>query len=372
MHSQCPILVLTPARGLRTTQLVRFPKFCPAGRRSLVHRMPSIAFMTVHSRFPWLRQLVDDIGEGWRFTFNEIAEDCAFIVVYDEPSAPITTHVPVQQRMVILSEPPGIKTYTPAYLAQFGIVMGPIEPKNHVGHWIAAHPALPWFFGIGFGKDGLHVNLDLDSLRALPPPEKINAISVVISSKAQLPKHRARLAFVEKLQTRLGERLHIFGRGFKQIDDKAEAILPYAYHLVLENNDIPHFWTEKTADAYLGWAFPVFSGCNNLGDYMPSGSFLPVDIEAQDTAIAAIEAMLEQDNYISHLPALLLARERLLREHNLFAVLAAQIRALPAALPLRETPETLTKNSKKSLISRMHAQLKAALSFTTSGENRGA
>lgn len=342
--------------------------------------MPSIAFFTAHSRFPWSRQLAGDAGlQGeWRFTLNEIAEDCEFLVVYDEVGQPFETSLPRERRMVILSEPPGIKTYHPAYLDQFGIVMGPIEPRDFKGRWIASHPALPWFLGIGFGKEGLEVNLDLEALRALPCPPKLNAISVVISSKAQLPKHRARLAFVEKLQARLGEQLHVFGRGFREIDDKAEAILPYAYHLVLENNDIPHFWTEKTADAYLGWALPIFSGCANLSHYVPGDSLVAVDIERPEEALAMIEGIIEGHPWESRLPQIAEGRRRIAYEHDLATVLTRMAdeiaRSAGLSVPkvrLRQ-PDVISPNKKKSLIGSLRTTVKQMLSSSRTGHSRGA
>ncbi len=111
-----------------------------------------------------------------------------------------------------------------------------------------SHAALPWLYG--------HETVaDLTQQR---PAAKRNAVSVVITRKTKTPLHRARLQFVEQLQRRLGDRLHVYGRGFQEVGDKREAIDPFKYHLALENNDQEHFWTEKIADAYLGWALPLY------------------------------------------------------------------------------------------------------------------
>ncbi|MBN8535001.1 MAG: hypothetical protein J0L51_13045 [Rhizobiales bacterium] len=300
--------------------------------------MPSIAIMTAHARFPWLRQIAggsDAIGP-WRFTIDQMEADCAFLVVYDDPASAFETAVPRERRMLITSEPPGIKPYRAEYLAQFGTVYGPVgDGKN----WIRTQAALPWFYGVGFEPNGLVANESLDSLMAMEPPAKEATISVVLSRKSQLPKHKARLAFVEAAKERLGERFQIFGRGFRDIRDKAEAIRPYAYHLVLENNDIGHFWTEKTADAYLGWALPIFSGCSNLGDYFPTDSFIPLDISRTDAALGALECILNEAPYSSRLQAIREARMRLLEQYNLFPVLAARAESegyVSAFTPVRD------------------------------------
>lgn len=325
--------------------------------------MPSIALITVHARYPWLRQMPgeDLLPEGWHVTLNTVAEDCALVVVYDDPGKPFRTGMPKARRIVILSEPPGITTYRKGFLEQFGVVYGPIKPEGHSGRWIATQPALPWFFGVGFGKDGLITNLDADAIAALPPPPKARALSVVISGKTQLPKHRARLALVEALKARLGDRLHVFGRGFQDIDDKADAILPYAYHLVLENNDIPHFWTEKTADAYLGWAYPIFSGCSNLSQYMPEDSFTPIDIEQPEQAIATILQVLDTDPWEQRLPEIAEARRRILFEHNVFAVLGKLAGEFGDTVPAGGTPKTVYGQRDLTFKARVRALLQRVL-----------
>ena len=102
---------------------------------------------------------------------------------------------------------------------------------------------------------------------------------------------------VERLVRHFGSRLSRYGRGFKPIPDKAEAILPYRYHITLENSSVKDYWTEKLADAYLGGAYPLYWGCPNLADYFPSDAFTMIDIDDPDTAIATIEKAIDNDYF---------------------------------------------------------------------------
>lgn len=299
----------------------------------------SIAFLTEHQRFAWRRQLVDrSLAAGTLpIVMNRIDPDCALLVVYDDIEAERVITLPRARRLVVLSEPPGIKTYRPSYLAQFGTVLGPVDPKCADVSWIKSQPALPWFYGVGFVGQTCLPNVSYDQLVAMPPPAKSETISVVISTKTRLPMHRQRLAFVAALKERLGERLHVFGTGFAQVPDKADAIRPHAYHLVLENNDIDHFWTEKTADAYLGWALPIFSGCRNLDQYFPAQSFIRIDPSDIPAAVGAVVQILREAPYASRLWAIREARTRLLNEHELGAALRAAALGLPADTPREAT-----------------------------------
>jgi Glycosyltransferase family 10 (fucosyltransferase) C-term len=151
-------------------------------------------------------------------------------------------------------------------------------------------------------------------------------ISVICSKKSQLPRHRQRLALIDHLVAAFPDRIDVFGNGFRSIPDKAVAIAPYRYHLVLENNAIDHFWTEKTADAYLGFALPLFSGCANIGDYFPAASFVRLPAIDDVAAIAAsIATVLTTDPYADRSSAITAARTLVLDRYNLMAVLAALV-----------------------------------------------
>jgi Glycosyltransferase family 10 (fucosyltransferase) C-term len=146
---------------------------------------------------------------------------------------------------------------------------------------------------------------------------------VVCSKKSQLPRHRLRLALLDHLSTAFPGQIDIFGNGFKSVADKAIAIAPYRYHLVLENTDVAHFWTEKTADAYLGFALPLFSGCANIGDYFTGDSFVRLpDIENLVGITASIADVLQTDPFATRLDAITTARKLVLERYNLMAALA--------------------------------------------------
>jgi hypothetical protein len=117
------------------------------------------------------------------------------------------------------------------------------------------------------------------------------------------------------------DRVDVFGRGIRDIKDKWEAIAPYRYHIAIENSVVPHYWTEKLADTYLGGAFPFYHGCPNIGDYFPGESLAPIDIRDPDRAIQTIEAVIESGAFERSGPALAQAKERVLDEYNLFPTL---------------------------------------------------
>jgi hypothetical protein len=308
--------------------------------------MASIAFMTEHSKFPWQRQLTErtPLPSQHRFTINQIDPDCDFLVVYDDIGPEFQTTLPRERRLAILNEPPGVKTYRPSFLAQFGSVLGPINPNRSDVVWIKSHPALAWYYGVGFAAGRCSATMSFKEIATTPPPEKTQTVSVVISTKTRLPMHRQRISFVTALKARLGDQLFIYGNGFTPIPDKADAINPHAYHLVLENNDMDHFWTEKTADAFLGWSLPLFSGCQNLSDYFPEPSFIPITLSNISAAVQNIEHILREQPYTARLPAIAQARQRLVTEHELSACLRKAALTIPADTTLHSKPMQIRAN----------------------------
>ena len=152
--------------------------------------------------------------------------------------------------------------------------------------------------------------------------------------------HRRRLAFIERLQSRIGDQLMLFGSGFAPVSDKAQAIDACRYHLVLENSADEHYWSEKLADAYLGWALPVFSGTALIKDYFPPGAFEAIDTSKPEAAIETVVRLLADDPWQSRLPQLGEARRRILHDYNFMTVIAKVAAQLPeaAAGPAASTP----------------------------------
>lgn len=285
----------------------------------------NISFSTLHAKWPYKRQTPQE-SMTWKnaaFTFNTSADDADFIVVYDEPHKTLQTRIPKTRRILFISEPPSIKKYETDYLEQFGIIFTPqkIEGLPPEITQIISQLALPWHYGVAHSSRFKGYKT-YDDLKSMSPPNKKREISTMISSKTMNARHRQRIETTKFLKDTLGEKFHLLGRGYNEVDDKAEGIDPYAFHLVCENNDIDHFWTEKLADAYLGWAFPVFSGCANIGDYFPEDSYITVNLENPQETRDQIQKLLDDPDFFSaRLPAIEHARTLVLDKYNLFAVI---------------------------------------------------
>jgi len=153
----------------------------------------------------------------------------------------------------------------------------------------------------------------------------------------------------------------IRGRGFEPVIDKEEAIAPHRYHLVLENNDLGRFWTEKLADAFLGWSLPLYAGTKAALDDFPEGSMIYLDLNDVPACVAQVERILDEDPYQSRLPAIAAAREKLMHEHNFFALISREVERLAPAEPL-EQPQVVHANKRASVVKGMRRSLRRSAS----------
>lgn len=300
-----------------------------------------VKVMSREAERTWLRQLPDGRPSWGRcdFLFDPGTRDYDWLVVYNDlPRREGGTELlacPREHTLLVTTEPSSIKAYGTAYAAQFGCVLTSQEDwaLPHPGR-IYSQPALHWFYGVGAGHA-----VSYSSMRAAQPPQKTRDVSMVWSGKAQRHTlHNRRAEFMRRIRAALPE-LDVYGRGARPLDDKAEALDAYRYHIAIENHIGPHHWTEKLADPFLGFALPFYCGCPNAAEYFPPESFIPIDIRDFDAALATIVRAVANDEYTQRLPYIVEARRRVLEEYNFFAVVAREIEKRHA--PRAAAPATL-------------------------------
>ncbi len=277
--------------------------------------------------WPLQRQTPGSLGiwKNCQFFVNQDIEECDYWVVYDDMLRPEQTQCCPKNTLLIMGEPPSVKSYPPQYLAQFATILT-VQP--HIKHQdiIRTHLGLPWLIGGCYIKESnswkSETNRNYDELKSTAEPEKNKLISVICSDKNFTLGHTQRLDFVRRLQRHFGSDLDVFGRGVNDFQDKWEAIAPYKYHIAIENGSLRNYWTEKLTDALLGWSYPFYYGCPNIGDYFSRDAFSLLNLDDFDGSVRQIEAAIRQDAYQSSTDARRQARELILDEYNLFSLLA--------------------------------------------------
>ena len=257
-----------------------------------------------------------------RFLINQPVKECDYWVVFGHLDEPEATRCPPNNTLLITGEPPSIRSYSKKFAGQFAAAIS-CHPDLPCAEVLLGQQALPWHLGRKQGPVGDVVwDKDYDELKATGEPEKTKLLSVISSDKDFTPGHCRRSEFVAKLKEHFGDRLDVFGRGVREIEDKWDALAPYKYHFALENSSYPHYWTEKLSDTFLAYSFPIYGGCPNVQDYFPEGSLLAIDMDRPESAMGAIEKALQQNLWECSREARAEARNLVLDKYNLFALVA--------------------------------------------------
>ena len=257
------------------------------------------------------------VDEKYEFVYDRASEDYDWLVVYDElPMPAIRLHCPRERTILCTWEPVSIKSYSKAYTRQFGHLLTnrPFEAERHSGYHLGRGYFL-WFVH-NFPKSGTAV-------------DKPNIISAVCSAKQMRhTKHHARFELVSKLARAVPE-VDWYGKGVKPLERKEDALVPYKYHVAIENHVAPHHWSEKFADAILCECLPFYAGDPALTEIFPADCFIPIPIDNPAEAVRIVKGAIASGEYEKRREAILEAKRLILAKYNFWQQVIGVIESSP-------------------------------------------
>lgn len=224
-------------------------------------------------------------------------------------------------------EPPQAWPLPHSFTSQFDflIIQNPkVKHPNQIQH----HGFLSWTMGRSYKtKKNRYFYEDLATLE----PEKSRAISIVTSNLMTMPGHVKRVELIARLLKDFPDQIDRFGRGFKYVDVKGDALLPYKFHICIENAYIPNYWTEKFADPILAQSVPIYAGCTNIKDYFGEDGYITFDINDYNSLKSIVEQILKdpEGEYNKYKKGLEGLRKTLMETENLIPFLADYIEKHP-------------------------------------------
>jgi len=223
--------------------------------------------------------------------------------------------------LFISGEPSESRVYPQGFINQFDYIISSHRKLKHPNS-ILSQQALNWHYG--YNQEEKNYKYSFEQLSKFRKPTKIKNISIISSSKKMMPGHLKRVRFIEKLMKRFPNNIDCFGKGINPINDKADAINPYRFHICIENSFIPDYWSEKLADPILGYSVPLYCGCSNITDYFNQTFYYKLDISDVESAIELISKLLNNPSkyYNAMIYNLEKTRNLILNKYNIFSVLA--------------------------------------------------
>lgn len=217
----------------------------------------------------------------------------------------------------VSGEPPMSREYPSSFLNMFDLII--TSHKYHrIKNVVNWQQALDWHFCKNFKTK--KNKYDLETLKNQPLPQKNKLISVVSSSKTMMPGHRYRQEIISNLKRDFGSQIDFFGGNDGSVDYKCDVIMPYKFHVCIENSNLDDYWTEKLADSLLGYSVPIYSGCTNIERYFDTTGMYQFNTKKYNDLKKIIESILlsPEDSYNKKKEALIRNREKLFTNYHLF------------------------------------------------------
>jgi len=284
--------------------------------------MLNINIITAYTRPIFLHQLDAKRYEGVIKFCENSHEDIVwdYIVVFQNYSHDFDGIKYRQGGLIFIAgEPESMEPYCNRFFSQFDYVILP-HPHRKGQNIYHTNPAVNWHFGRSFSTVTFaYTYNDLINLES----RKKKNISMMCSTKTMMPGHVQRYKFYKLISQVFNGQIDFFGAGIKLVEDKADILLPYRFHICIENSRDDHYWTEKIADPILGYSIPIYYGAPNIYDYFPEDALIVIDIKKPKEAFEIIQMILSnpEEEYQKRLPALIEARRRLLDKYNIFPML---------------------------------------------------
>lgn len=184
-----------------------------------------------------------------------------------------------------------------------------------------------------FAKDPVY---NYDNLLRIAEYKKTKNISIISSSKGFTEFHKARYQFALKVKDHFKDKIDLYGQGHNPIPTKVEAIIPYKFHIAIENQATNNVITEKLYDSYLGLSYPIYCGNPNIANFFDTKSLKQINIYDLKTSLLTIEEVLSCDGlYEASLPHLIEAKRLVLEKYNPFLRMTDIAKCLDSSKPVK-------------------------------------
>lgn len=103
--------------------------------------------------------------------------------------------------------------------------------------------------------------------------QKTKDVSIIASIKRKTIGHNLRHKIIKSNFVNLD----LFGNGYNPIENKITALQDYRFSIIIENERIDNWFTEKIIDCLMTGTIPVYWGCPNISYYFDIRGFIIID-----------------------------------------------------------------------------------------------
>jgi FkbM family methyltransferase len=119
--------------------------------------------------------------------------------------------------------------------------------------------------------------------------DKTKSVSIIASHKNFTRGHRLR----HEVANLINENDR-YGSAFNKIDYKLEGIRDYKFTVVIENEKIEGYFTEKLIDALITGTVPIYWGCPDVGEFFDTSAIIAFDTADELKKILSDQTILDE------------------------------------------------------------------------------
>jgi hypothetical protein len=93
--------------------------------------------------------------------------------------------------------------------------------------------------------------------------DKNKMVSIIASFKRQTDGHRLRHDVIHAL----GDKMDVYGNGYRKIDNKLIGLKDYRFSIVIENTKQNFYFSEKLLDCFVTGTVPIYWGCPSIDKF---------------------------------------------------------------------------------------------------------
>ena len=154
-----------------------------------------------------------------------------------------------------------------------------------------------------------------------------NKLSMVLSSRRENTGHEMRLTLAHRLDEDKDIEVNIYGKcdkeNFKNYKyeleyySRDEAIIPYKYHFMAENNSINNYMTEKIIDCILGETLCFYYGCPNLETFIDQECYIKLPLYDTEKSLKIIKESILNNEWEKRIDKIRTEKYKLLNIYSL-------------------------------------------------------
>ncbi len=264
--------------------------------------------------FVWRRQEIVVSDLEWIYSREPVFADV--YVIYGIISSIIFPN-PQATKIFVTPEPPEVFEYDLRQLAKYDLILSNGFRYLRGLNSVSSYPGLlNWSVGISRSSGTLWESMSIPDIILRSHMKKSTQLSIVTSNKAFTPLQILRLKFIDFLVRRL-ENVVVFGRGINPIEDKANALLPYKFHLAIENSSHDLYWTEKISDPLLARCRIFYFGDPSINEQFSNRVVHRIDLRDFEQSYRSIRYIMERGDAADTEETLNLVQQKILTDFNL-------------------------------------------------------